>query len=250
MAKNNDVFLVTIVNWSKHNKNKKKNHRYFLLENRFFYDSKIAQLSVGTCMTYVWLLSLCAESGSGQHGDTFECSVRHMPDTLKTGGGRLEDRLCQLQSFQLLIYEKKSFLFKTKQNKTIENKTKQNNKLKTEILENSSTQSAGAVDVVVASKLSNKFMYKLTANKEVQINRELLLSWQDQYPKEFLEQSLKDMRSWILANEHKAPKSAWGKFMNNWFARGWERYRTTLKSEPKKMSYEEFEEMMKKESIL
>lgn len=122
---NKSTYTITIKNWAKHNGNKKKNHRYFLFANGFFSDSKVTRLSVGTCMTYVWLLTVCAETGGGQDLDTFECHIGQMPDALKTGGGRLEERLSQLQSLQLLTYQKNDVLINTIQYKTKEDNRKE-----------------------------------------------------------------------------------------------------------------------------
>lgn len=72
----------------------------------FFADSKISQLSQGSCLTYVWLLTVCSDCGGGELKDTFECHAGQLPLMLKTGGGRLEERLDQLQSLQLLKYSK------------------------------------------------------------------------------------------------------------------------------------------------
>lgn len=62
------------------------------------------------------------------------------------------------------------------------------------------------------------------------IKIDLIKSWAETYPKEYLEMELKKARSWILANTHKAPKSNYGRFLNNWFNNGWEKYRKTLTS--------------------
>lgn len=134
---NKEIFIVTITGWAKHNKNKKRNHRYFLFSNGFFGDSKVSRLNVGTCLTYVWLITVCSETGEGHNGDTFECHTGQMPDALRTGGGRLEDRLSQLQQLQLVSYEKKHSLNNTiqentKEKNTIQDKFQRGRKTKTE----------------------------------------------------------------------------------------------------------------------
>lgn len=97
------------------------------------------------------------------------------------------------------------------------------------------TQAAKAVDVVE---------FKISSSKSISIKKDLITAWSDTYPKEYLDFSVKELRNWVLSNEHKAPKSAWAKFMNGWFKRGWERYRTTLKSQPTKLTTDDLNEIL------
>lgn len=97
------------------------------------------------------------------------------------------------------------------------------------------TQAAKAVDVVE---------FKISSSKSISIKKDLITAWSDTYPKEYLDLSVKELRNWVLSNEHKAPKSAWAKFMNSWFQRGWERYRTTLKSQPTKLTTDDLNEIL------
>jgi hypothetical protein len=97
------------------------------------------------------------------------------------------------------------------------------------------TQAAKAVDVVE---------FKISSSKSISIKKDLISAWSDTYPKEYLDLSIKELRNWVLSNEHKAPKSAWAKFMNSWFQRGWERYRTTLKSQPTKLTVDDLNEIL------
>jgi hypothetical protein len=76
------------------------------------------------------------------------------------------------------------------------------------------------------------------------IKKDLIESWADTYPKEYLEIELKKARSWLLANKHKAPKSNYGRFLNNWFNNGWEKYRKTLPSNQTKTSVEDLMNFM------
>lgn len=103
------------------------------------------------------------------------------------------------------------------------------------------SQSAVAV---VDEKTGNKVSVKISSSLEIKISSDLVSAWSDTYPKEFLELELKNARNWVLSNPHKAPKSAWGRFLNSWFQRGWERYRTTLKSQPVKLTADDLNEIL------
>ena len=86
---------------------------------------------------------------------------------------------------------------------------------------------------------------KILPGKEIEVSSDLVSSWADTYSKEYLHDSMKKMRNWLLANQHKAPKSHWARFVNSWLARDWERYRTTLKSnKPNSISLEELNNLM------
>lgn len=72
--------------------------------------------------------------------------------------------------------------------------------------------------------------FRISETIEIPIKNELIRSWADTYPKEFLTEEMKKARNWVLANTHKAPKSNWGRFFNSWFSRAWDQYRKTLAS--------------------
>ncbi|WP_413581066.1 hypothetical protein [Bdellovibrio sp. HCB288] len=84
----------------------------------------------------------------------------------------------------------------------------------------------------------------ISSNKKVEIKTDLIKSWAETYPKEFLDMELKKARSWILANPQKSPKSGWGRFFNAWFDRGWEQYRKTLKSNPSAISVDDLNDLL------
>jgi len=86
--------------------------------------------------------------------------------------------------------------------------------------------------------------FKISNSKSIEISKDLIDSWVDTFPKEFLDEEIKKARSWILSNPHKAPKSNWGRFLNTWFNRGWDRYRTTLKSNPSKITMDDLNDAL------
>lgn len=79
----------------------------------------------------------------------------------------------------------------------------------------------------------------------ISIDQDLIDSWKDTYPQEFLIEEFKKARSWLIANKHKAPKSQYGRFFNNWFSRSWEQYRKTLKSNPVKLTEDDMKDILK-----
>lgn len=111
-----------------------------------------------------------------------------------------------------------------------------------EVLNSVSTEPKKSVAVTKAKKELVEF--KVSNSKTIQVSKDLIDSWVDTFPKEFLDEEIKKARSWILSNPHKSPKSNWGRFLNSWFNRGWDRYRTTLKSNPTKITIDDLNDAL------
>lgn len=233
------TFTITIKNWEKHNGTKKKNHRYFLVENRFFEDAKISQLKQIEVLLFIKCLSIAGDLNAS----SFVVHAGLMPKRWRVDAKLLENSCKTLQSFQLLTYEKNhSFKIQnnTKQSKTIQSNISSELKIEEKKNEEISTQPNKSVAVAAAAKIQ----IKISDSKTIEVNKDLVSSWADTYPKDFLNEELKKARNWVLSNPHKAPKAQWGKFLNNWFNRGWDRYRTTLKSNPVKVTMEDLNEVL------
>lgn len=107
-------FNITIKNWAKHNSNKKKNHRYFFLENRFFQDDKISQLSAIETRLYLYLLTVASDLNQ----DSYILHTNLIPSYFRLRTNSIQDSLIKFESLQLVKYEKNA-------SNTIENKTKE-----------------------------------------------------------------------------------------------------------------------------
>ena len=113
------TFTITIKNWEKHNGTKKKNHRYFLVENRFFEDAKISQLKQIEVLLFIKCLSIAGDLNAS----SFVVHAGLMPKRWRVDAKLLENSCKTLQSFQLLTYEKNDSLkkqYNTIQYKAIE----------------------------------------------------------------------------------------------------------------------------------
>lgn len=120
MSKGLDVFKITINNWAKHQGQKKKNHRYFLLENRFFQDDKIASLSAVQTRFYLYLLTVAADLTQ----DSYTLHTNSIPSYFRLRTQSVRDSLIKFEELQLLTYSK--MVSNTREDKTKEDKTKQN----------------------------------------------------------------------------------------------------------------------------
>lgn len=131
------IFTINITNWEKHNGTKKKNHRYFFMENRFFEDSKISQLKQIEVLLYLKCLTIAADLSSS-------CVQVHaglMPKRWRVDDKLMENCCKTLQQFQLLTYEKNTSLLIEKKRKEENIKEKKGDVV--EVVENSSREIVG-----------------------------------------------------------------------------------------------------------
>lgn len=100
------IYKVTVLNWEKYNKGLKPGHKNIMISTRFLEDAKIKMLSPGGKLLFLGLLLRC--------GDLTTNSVECSHDVLvMLAGGRgyvVLKLLNQLQSLQLVTYEKTEFL--------------------------------------------------------------------------------------------------------------------------------------------
>lgn len=115
-------FIVTIPNWEKHNGSKKKNHRYILLETRFFEDAKITQLKQIDVLLFIKCLTIAGDLLSNR----FEVHAGMMPKRWRIDDKSLLNCLNSLQEIQLLTYEKNDSLLIQKKRK--QKNTKEENR--------------------------------------------------------------------------------------------------------------------------
>lgn len=213
-----DKISLTILNWETYQPRKElKSLSWFRIDTGLFNGRTYYKLKNDGIILFLFLLALAAEKN--------KCDVSieldFIADKIKLEKASILSYIKILEEIQLVHV---SVQICANSCPTIHNKqTIQTDTTNKHI----STEPQKAVALV---NTQDKSVIVLTASKQFLIKKELLQSWADTYPKEFLELSLKEMKNWILANDHKAPKSAWGKFMNGWFQRGWERHRKTMAS--------------------
>lgn len=230
------LYKITLTNWHEHNPGKKKSHKKTMIANNMITDAKVLSLTLSQRWLFINLLLIAGDYAN----DTVTLTHRQLNEIISTKEG-VDNCLDRLQSLQLVTFEKIHPLITEMNNNGRITELKRNNKrINTKTESETPTQAANAVAVVNVEKVK----IQISSDKLVEVKKELVSSWSDTYPKDYLDLSLKEMRNWLLSNPHKGPKSNWPKFMNRWFQRGWERYRTTLKSNPVKVSAEELEQFL------
>jgi hypothetical protein len=116
------IYKITILNWDEHNPKSKPGHPYIFLSKGFLDDVKIQTLPAGGKLLYLGLLL--------RRGDVSTTFIEASKEDLVRfagGSGQVIERLLdQLQSFQLVTYEKfDSLILNIKEKKLKEKKLKE-----------------------------------------------------------------------------------------------------------------------------
>lgn len=225
--------LISIINSEQYFKRKDlKQIPWFALPNNILEHPDFFDVTGNEFKAFIWIIGVAAKTKKYE----FTLDIRHAAYITQLNENDFHSVLTKLNKKRLQVDEiiedvtsalrvRNGFVPNiTKQDKTEQDKTRQDI-----TIINTTTEPKVSVRGLNVIK-SEKVNFKISANKEISISQDLLEAWSETYPKEFLSQSLAQARSWVLANEHKAPKTHWGRFLNSWFSRGWETYRVSLKS--------------------
>lgn len=217
-----------------------KHNSWFRLSNRFLEDHEFFDFTPGEKLVWIYLLSLASQKNHGDIHVSYQhahhvCRIER--DVLFSGIEKLIKIKC-IEKIRTRTLRGR-YAHDTQTCATEHNITEQDKHNITEH-EVCSEPTKSVTEPAAPSNISFKVSEKIT----MIISQDLINSWADTYPKEFLDLEIKKARSWILANKHKSPKKDWGRFLNSWFNRGWEAYRKTLSSNPTQMSPEEALEIL------
>lgn len=94
------IYKVSVLNWNKHNPNRKKSYKYTMISNNFCSDHKISVLPTTCKWLFLGILLMCGESNN----DTVMITERQVNDLLMSKLGAA-NALGLLQSLQLLTFE-------------------------------------------------------------------------------------------------------------------------------------------------
>lgn len=114
------IYKITVCNFRKHNPGIKKGYKYTLLSNRFFDDAKINVLPTTTQLLLIKLILICGDTNN----ETISIS-EHTLNKMLSRRERIDNVLNQLQSLQILTYEKNDLFIKLNKKKLNEIKVKE-----------------------------------------------------------------------------------------------------------------------------
>ena len=117
MAKERSIFTITLTNFSKYNGTIKKGHKSTLISNRFCTDAKIRALTIHTRWLFLNLVLTCGDLSR----DTVELSSDQLRTMLECNRN-IDRELDQLQSLQLLTWQKNDLFINRIEKKRIEKK--------------------------------------------------------------------------------------------------------------------------------
>lgn len=123
-------------------------------------------------------------------------------------------------------------------------KNKEEDKDKEKDIKSSEAEKSASAAPAILPKKKDLIQIQISGTNSVLVSADLIASWADTYPKEFLDLEIRKARSWILANPQKAPKTAYGRFFDSWLSRGWETYRKSLKGNPSAITVADLDELL------
>lgn len=183
---------------------------------------------------FIWCLSVCSKINNSK----IRLNISHAVKFLSLSEKNLFSMLEKLKGKQILTIDAAASRPHHDREPTATLQYTTNKTLQT--IQDTTNIISSEPENLVPDVIVNKVSINISNNHKATVKQELIESWADTYDAEFLKQSMKEMRNWILANTHKAPKSDWSRFMNSWFKRGWEQYRKTLGSnKPSKISQDD-----------
>ncbi len=110
VAKKNTFYTITVLNWEKHNPNRRKSYKYTMIANNFLYDAKIRALPASHQILFLGILLICGDysKSSISVGEEQVNSLLRGAEETKKGWRRCtvgpQKALARLQSLQLLTY--------------------------------------------------------------------------------------------------------------------------------------------------
>jgi len=211
------------------------NNSWFRLSNRFLEDADFFDFTSDEKLCWIYILSLASQKNTG----TLMINFKHAEKICSLKPNVLESAIKKLSEINIITIDVTPTLRERNADVTSTCATDITNRHNKQDITNITEHAKSDLPTI-----ANYFDFNLSSTKTVQIKKELMQSWCETYDQEFLKLSFKEMKNWLLANEHKAPKSDYARFMNNWFKRGWEQYRKNLKSEPVKTTTEDLMSFM------
>lgn len=187
------IYTIEIINWEKHNGAKTKGD-WFKLDQYFWDDPKIAQLSLSEIGLYIWLLCLASQRRKKQ----VQFSVNTIPIQLRKGSKSTTKRLAKLSELQLL-----NFL----------DKDKERDKERDRALAKSSDSPP-------------PFRHPQSYQEFVEMFSEKIPHWLQLYPNsEWMQREMQKCFQYFYVDGQKAPSASyngWTRRMKSWLERGWE----------------------------
>lgn len=228
--KKNTIYKITVLNWEKHNPNRKKSYKYTLIANNFCSDSKMEVLPMSVRWMYLGLLLLCGDHAEG----TVKVGGSTLKGLLKTGVS-IAEGLTLLESLQLVTSEILEFPLILNELNRIERKgielvgLKATSELLEAVSESAEVQPHQLPEIIKPQK---KKIHKAdpvrikTCNEFTQVvGTDIMEAWCKIYNDEdFLNREVDKSFAWMLTNPQKSTRTprGWRQFYNNWFRNAWD----------------------------
>lgn len=121
MAKNT-LYKITVLNWQKHNPNRKKSYKYTMIANNITSDPKLNSVPTSHRWLYIGIITTCGD----HNNETITMTERQVNDLLTTREGA-HNALSRLESLQLVTIEKIDlFINRIEENRKEKNRIEEN----------------------------------------------------------------------------------------------------------------------------
>lgn len=234
-----NAYKITILNFDKHNPNRKASFKKILLANNFFYDTKISQLSTTSKLLFIFLITQCGDQGTS----TVALTDRQISYIIGSGQ-RPRSLLSELQSYQLVTVEfpPSSRIEENRIEENIKKGISAEVEIEVRTMPDGQTEFIEKLPQISIPVRLNKvqsrgcipeFGYDEVCFRRLEfVTEKAQRAWLDAYPSvDFIVTEIRRAHAWIETNPKKAPKD-FGKFMLNWLSRGYETYRKGIQSKP------------------
>lgn len=216
----NEIIELEVLKWAEYqHHNGERTYDWFKLSSKLIYDPQMCCLTAAEFRIWITILCLCAQ----QRSNKIELTRTSLSKFAQVRTHLIQSCVIKLQSFQIV-----RIVSGTIEENRVEEKRKEK---KTTYATNDKKLSFPAIVIP-------ELFDTLTNDLVIKAPEKLQRSWLQTYPDIlWLKNEFKHANNWILANPAKAPKSAFGKFLNSWLKRGWENYRKTLSPISKPVSF-------------
>jgi hypothetical protein len=201
-----------------------KKPSWFAVENNILNHPDFFDISGDEFKVYIWVLSVASQRNESTIRVYFDlCSYQSKVkiSQVKSAIEKLKGKRWLTADVTPTLRERNVDV--SLQDKTRQDKTRQDIAICAEV--KSPPRRRHALDMDFFNEIKN-------------IPEELIESWLEMYEESWLSDEIKKAKSWCLANPKKMPKVP-GRFLTNWFSRGWEQYRKSIPSNKSKLNLDE-----------
>jgi hypothetical protein len=212
------MIVVEVTNWEKYNPRKdRKKHTWLRLENNFFEDQNTYNLCATAKLFFIMVLCAASKKGDG----SVSLSPEYVSTILRIDAKKISSIVNDLVDRGVLRLPV-GYQSETNGNPTY---------VRTNVQETLTSFSPEQISKEISRGALPDFTQNETCKERLgDVSHELQRAWLAAYhDANWITQEILKAHAWLAANPRKARKN-FGRFMNEWLSRGYEKYSKTLPS--------------------